>query len=463
VPSKALIACANRLHAVQSASEFGISIAGSVTVDFPAIMRRMRKIRADISVHDSVARYSRDFCKHVFLGQAVFTSANTLSVAGTELKFKKAMIATGASALVPEQLTGLPYLSNANFFNLEALPQQLVVIGGGPIGVELAQSMARFGCAVTLLQKGTQILDRDDSEAAALVHAALQRDGVTIALGAELLSVQLLQPGGLYSAPFQQYAVTYRTVSSGKVTLQCEAVLVAAGRVPNVRGLGLESIGVTADLRRGVHVDDSFQSAVPNIYACGDCATPFKFTHAADWQARIAVRNMLLGRQLPAAACGGLSNLLIPAATYSDPELAHVGLSETDLKARGTQYDVYKRELSAVDRCRCEGVSEGFVKLLADSTSGQLLGATIVAPTAGDMISEITLAMQCSVTVQQLAGVIHPYPTVQEAVRQAAAQGNRVYSSNSTYKQAVEMLVEAELSSNNVILIGCTTVTTALL
>jgi pyruvate/2-oxoglutarate dehydrogenase complex dihydrolipoamide dehydrogenase (E3) component len=247
------------------------------------------------------------------------------------------------------------------------------------------------------------------------------------------------------------------------VTLQCEAVLVAAGRVPNVRGLGLESIGVAADLRRGVHVDDSFQSTVPNIYACGDCATPFKFTHAADWQARIAVRNMLLGRQLPAEACGGLSNLLIPAATYSDPELAHVGLTEADLKACGIQYDVYKRELSAVDRCRCEGVSEGFVKLLADSSSGQLLGATIVAPTAGDMISEITLAMQCSVTVQQLAGVIHPYPTVQEAVRQAAAQGNKVYSSNSTYKQAVEMLVEAELSSNNVILIGCTTVTTALL
>jgi pyruvate/2-oxoglutarate dehydrogenase complex dihydrolipoamide dehydrogenase (E3) component len=463
VPSKALIACFDRLHAVQTASEFGINIAGPVTVDFPAVVRRMRKIRAESSVHDSVACYSRDFCKYVFLGQAEFTSANTLTVAGTELNFKKAMIATGASALLPVQLAGLPYLSNANFFNLEALPRQLLVIGGGPIGVELAQSMARFGCAVTLLQKGPQILDKDDSEAAAVVHAALQRDGVTVALSAELLSVQLARSGGLFTAPFQQYTVTYRSVSSEKVTLQCEAVLVAAGRVPNVRGLGLESIGVAADLRRGVHVDDSFQSTVPNIYACGDCATPFKFTHAADWQARIAGRNMLLGRQLPAEACGSLSNLLIPAATYSDPELAHVGLTEADLKARGTQYDVYKRELSAVDRCRCEGVSEGFVKLLANSSSGQLLGATIVAPTAGDMISEITLAMQCSVTVQQLAGVIHPYPTVQEAVRQAAAQGNKVYSSNSTYKQAVEMLVEAELSSNNVILIGCTTVTTALL
>lgn len=435
VPSKALISCARVLQTVRESAPFGVILPGgtspaAATIDFPKVMARMREIRATISQHDSVARYSRDFCEHVFLGSATFTGSNTVTVAGTELKFRKAMIAVGGSAAVLPVLKNVPHLTNANLFNLEELPPRLCVIGGGPIGMEIAQSMARFGSKVTVLERENQILGREDPEAARVVCASLEKDGVVFNTGVDLVSVTVdseKSGSGLYKAPLHKYRITYKNRSGDELSekvLECDAVLGAAGRIANIEGLGLDTVGVAlAPGGTSIYIDDNYKTTAPkgNIYSCGDCASVFKFTHSADWQARAAIRNMFLGDD------SRISDLLIPWATYTDPEVAHVGLYERDCVEKGLEFEVLRRELAAVDRCKCEGVTEGFVKLLVTPRAGKILGATIVGPTAGDMISEITLAMQAGITAGTLAGVIHPYPTTQESVRQAAAGWNKYW------------------------------------
>ncbi|CAM9923192.1 unnamed protein product [Ectocarpus sp. 4 AP-2014] len=416
VPSKALIACATRLHEVQNSAEFGVEIKGEVGVDFGKVMKRMRRVRSDISEHDSVARYSRDFVKHIFLGRGVFTSADTIEVAGKKLKFDKAMVATGASAAVPPVpgLKDTPHLTNSNFWNLEELPPRMGVIGAGPIGLEMSQAMQRFGCKVTCFEYADQLLPREDPDAAKCLEGALLEDGLDIRLGARIKRVECDEGGGQFKAPFKAYRVILDKDGEEEV-FECDCLLNATGRVPNVFGVGLDDAGVDYNNRQGVVIDDYFRTTSPNIYACGDCASPYKFTHAADWQARVAIRNMFLGDK------NKQSDLLVPWCTYTEPEVAHVGKYEAELEENGVEFESYMRQLKDVDRAKCEGITEGFAKITVEKGSnGRILGATVVGPNAGSMISELTICIQNNVSMGQLAGTIHPYPTAAECIRQAA-------------------------------------------
>ena len=419
-PSKALIRCARAVHEVKDSARFGVILPpGEVKVDFPAIMKRMRSLRAGIAPHDGVDRYCRDFCEQILLGKATFGGPDHVLVEGVDkpIYFDKCMVATGASAaVVPVPgLKDVPHLTNGNFFNLEELPPRACLIGAGPIGIEMAQSLQRFGCAVTIFEVAPHLLPREDPDAAKLVTEALVADGVAVHYAVKITGIKLAGELAM-KAPWPTYDVSV-TLSDGTAKVfRCEALLNATGRAPNVSGIGLDEAGVDYDTRTGVHISDLYETSAPNIYSCGDCASPYKFTHAADWQARCAVRNMFL------QANSKHSDLLVPWATYTDPEIAHVGLYEKEMDDKGIAYDTYVRQFKDVDRCKCEGVTSGFVKISCAKGSDQILGSTIVGPCAGDLISEITVCMQNGIGCKDIAGVMHPYPTTAEAVRQCAAQ-----------------------------------------
>ncbi len=247
--------------------------------------------------------------------------------------------------------------------------------------------------------------------------------GVNLHFNAKILNISRSgsdDESSLYCAPFGLYTVTVEIDGQTKV-FTAEALLNATGRVPNVHGLGLETVGVVWDNRQGVHVNDYFATANKDIYACGDVTSPFKFTHSADFQARLAIRNMFLGE------VGKASDLLIPWCTYTEPEIAHVGKYEAELTASGIEFETFTRQLADVDRCLCDGVKTGFVKITVRAGTNQIIGATICGPNAGDMISELTLCMQYGIGVVELAGTIHPYPTTQESIRQACLGYNKYF------------------------------------
>lgn len=431
-PSKVLIASARHAHALRNgADDLGVSVdPDSIKVDFPKIMERIRKLRSNIAPVDSVARYKKDFCEEIFLGEAKFVDKETVVIAGgphgdRTLKFDKAMIATGASPMVPPipGLKDTPHLTNANMFNLTDMPKTMTVIGAGPIGMELSQAMVRLGCKVNVLEMHHQFLPREDPDAAKLVAASLEKDGVKMNLKVKFVKVEASEEGNVLCAPFKTYKITTE-IDGKEVVFESEALLNGTGRVPNVFNIGLEEAGVEYCSRQGVHVDDFYMTANPNIYATGDCASPFKFTHSADFMARIAIRNMFLGDKTKG------NRLVVPWCTYVSPEVAHVGMYEEELKKKNIPHESYVRTLEHVDRCIADGTGEGFVKISVAADSDTILGATIVAPHAGDMISAITMCIQFGIGASKLAGTIHPYPTTQEAVRQCAAQYNKNYKTD---------------------------------
>jgi pyruvate/2-oxoglutarate dehydrogenase complex dihydrolipoamide dehydrogenase (E3) component len=411
VPSKGLISSARIAAAVERAGEFGVCVPAGSTVDFPAVMERMRRLRAGISPHDSAARF-RELGIDVFLGQGAFTGGDTLQVDDKTLRFKKAVIATGARAAVPPipGLDQVEYLTNETVFWLTELPRRLAVIGSGPIGCELAQAFARFGSQVTLLEGTRGILPREDADAVERVKQSLLNDRVRLTSGGKQAQISRADDG---------IRITLNS-HDGDDDLTVDQLLVAVGRAPNVEHLGLESVGVEYDSRIGVKVNDKLQTTNPRIYAAGDVCSPYKFTHAADFMARIVIQNALLPIVRAKA-----SSLTIPWCTYTSPEIAHVGLSEQDARERGVSIDTFTRELAQVDRAILEGETAGFVKVHVAKGTDRIVGATIVAANAGDMIGEITLAMQHGIGLKKIASVIHPYPTQAEAIRQVGDQFNR--------------------------------------
>ena len=413
VPSKALLRCAKAAAAVRNAAEFGVNISGEISVDFGFIMERMRRLRASIAPVDSAQRYSEKLGVDVFMGKGKFTSKNTIEVNGQTLNFAKAVVATGGTAAVPN-IPGLkeaPYLTNASIFNLTKLPARLGVIGAGPIGLELAQAFQRFGSRVTVFSRSDKILPKEDPDAAKIVEASLRRDGVTLAYNVNYKGVE--------SRAGEPPVTMVIEDDAGERTLEFDALLVATGRKPTVRGLGLTDAGVEYDERMGVKVNDQMQTTNPNVYAVGDVASKYQFTHMSDFGARLVIRNALFfGRDK-------FSNFIIPWATYTEPEVAHVGLYEKDLEEQNIAFATFTREFSDVDRGIVDGETEGFVKIHVKKGTDQILGATIVGSHAGDMISEITVAMQAGMGLGKLASVIHPYPTAAEAIRQCGDAYNR--------------------------------------
>lgn len=408
VPSKALLRAARAAAEVKAAGEFGIEGVAGARVDFAKVMDRLRRLRADIAPHDSAERF-RALGVDVFLGEGRFAARDRVDVGGRTLRFKRALIATGGRAKAPD-LPGLASarpLTNETVFSLTSLPQRLVVIGGGPIGCEMAQAFVRFGSQVTLVQSAPQILDREDPEAAALVGAALQRDGVELLAGAAVQGLSRDASG---------CRVIVKT-AAGERTLHADEILVAVGRAPNVEGLGLEAAGVEYG-PSGVSVDDFLRTSNPAIYASGDVCSRFKFTHAADALSRIVLRNALFfGRERASA-------LVIPWCTYTSPELAHVGLTEAAAREQGLAVEVIRVPLESVDRARLDG-DTGLLKVVHAAGSDRILGATIVAPDAGNMISELTLAITAGVGLGTIARTIHPYPTQAEIVKRAGDAWNR--------------------------------------
>jgi pyruvate/2-oxoglutarate dehydrogenase complex dihydrolipoamide dehydrogenase (E3) component len=404
VPSKGVIRAARAWHEARTAAgRFGAPAAAGGG-DFGAAMERMRRLRAGISAHDGARRF-RDLGVDVFLGDGRFVAPDAVEVGGRRLAFRRAVIATGARAAVPAVpgLAEVGYRTNETIFNLTALPARLAVIGGGPIGCELAQAFARFGSRVTLLVQHSHVLVREDAAAAAVVQQAMERDGVAIELGMKLVEVK--RRGG-------ESIVAYER-GGGRRELAVDEILVAAGRAPNVEGLGLEAAGVRYG-REGVEVDDRLRTSNPRVFACGDVASRFQFTHVADAQARIVIQNALFFGRAKASA------LIIPWCTYTSPEIAHVGLYEEDARERGLAVETLTVPLAEVDRAILDGAVEGFLRLHLKAGSDRILGATLVAEHAGDMLGELCLAVSQGIGLGKIAGVIHPYPTQGEVVKKAA-------------------------------------------
>jgi pyruvate/2-oxoglutarate dehydrogenase complex dihydrolipoamide dehydrogenase (E3) component len=413
VPSKLLLRSAKAVAAVRNAAEFGVKISGDVTVDFGKVMERLRRLRAGIAPVDSARRYSEKLGVDVFIGKGRFTGKNQIEVNGRTLKFAKAVVATGGTAAVPDiaGLEQVPCLTNASVFNLTQLPARLGIIGAGPIGIELAQAFQRLGSQVTVFSRSRQILPKEDPDAARIVENSLRRDGVTFAYN--------IKYKGVESRGAKPPVAVMVENDNGQQRLEFDALLIAAGRKPTVNGLGLESAGIEYDERLGVKVNDRLQTTNPDVYAVGDVASKYQFTHMSDFGARLVIRNALFfGRDK-------FSNLIIPWATYTEPEVAHVGLYEKDLRERQIDCVTFTREFADVDRGIVDGETEGFVKIHVKKGSDQILGATIVGSHAGDMISEITVAMQSGMGLGKLANVIHPYPTAAEAIRQCGDAYNR--------------------------------------
>ncbi|MEK7760365.1 MAG: mercuric reductase [Nitrospirota bacterium] len=409
VPSKALIRASRAWADVWRGEEFGIHFSGGPKEDFPAVMTRMRTLRAQLSRTDSAQRFT-GLGVDVYLGQAQFTSAQTVQVDDATLDFAKAAICTGARASAPS-ISGLQeagYLTNETIFSLTELPARLAIIGAGPIGCELAQAFARFGSQVYLIEALHGIMPNEDRDAAEIVEKALVRDGVTLFCCGKELTIQKTETGRRLTGG-----------SHGRAyDITVDHILVGAGRTPNVESLGLEAAGVDYD-KTGVTVDDHLRTTNPNIYAAGDICSRYKFTHAADAMAQIVIQNALFPHPFGLGAAR-VSSLVIPWATYTDPEIAHVGLYEAEAKDKGHKVETFTHRLDEVDRAVLDGESEGFAKVHVEAGTDRILGATIVAAHAGDLINELTLAMKAGLGLKTLASTIHPYPTQGEVVKKVA-------------------------------------------
>lgn len=409
VPSKALIRAARAAAAVRDAARFGIH-APEPQVDFTQVMAHVHRAQAQISPHDSAQRYT-DMGVDVFFGTARFTGPDSVEVDGQTLRFARALIATGSRPVAPP-ISGLAeagYLTNETFFDLTKQPRRLAIIGAGPIGCELAQAFQRLGTQVTVLEIAPQILIREDADAAAIVARALLRDGVDLRLGVQVEQVDAQRDGK---------RIRYR-VDDQTETLTVDAILVAAGRAPNLESLDLPAAGV-AFHKRGIRVDETLRTTNPRIYAAGDVALKYQFTHAADASARLVLRNALFPG--PKAK---VSDLIIPWVTYTDPEIGHIGLYPHEAEEQGIPLDTYRVPLAEVDRAVTDGETEGFVQIHTRKGTDRIVGATVVAGHAGELMGELSLAMRAGVGLKTLADTVHPYPTQAGAIRRAADLYNR--------------------------------------
>src|SRR5208282_1269586 len=405
VPSKAIIRTSRLYAEMHNAEHFGAQVPNDIRVDFAAVMQRMRRIRPRISRVDSVRSLSTAGVD-VFFGEAHFSGTDALSVDGIKLRFKKAVVATGARPDTPS-IPGLieaGYLTNENVFDLTELPPRLLVIGGGPLGCELAQAFCRFGARTTIAQDQPLFLPKEERDAAQLLSEVFAREGIEVRLNTEAIKVRT--EGGqklidLVSADYQS-------------TVAVDAILTGTGRIPNVERLDLNAADVEFDPATGIRVDDRLRTSNWRIFAAGDVCLDYKFTHTADASARIAVHNALAhGRRR-------LSTLAIPWCTYTDPEIAHVGLYVREARDQNIPVRTFTIPMHDVHRAIADGEEVGFVKIHVKQGTDRILGATIVASHAGEMINEITLAMVARIGLRTLARVIHTYPTQAVAIKKAA-------------------------------------------
>ena len=407
VPSKALLHAAKLAHETRRAGEFGIR-TGTVEVDFPAVMDRVHGVVASFAESDS-ADVMRGRGIDVYFGSPRFDAYDSILLDGEErLEGHRFVIATGSHPWVP-RIPGLAeagYLDNETVWNLRRLPKSLAVVGGGPVGVELGQAFARFGSTVTIITDGPHLLEREDPAIAALLERQFEAEGIRVEKHARVSEVAMRG---------SQKVLTAQTPHGASVTVEAEEIFMATGRAPNLDGLGLERVGIRADPRKGIEADPFLQTSAPHIYAIGDVIGRKQFTHAAEQHAAVVVQNALL--RFPKK----LDDSLVPWATFTDPEVATVGLSLEAAQRSDPAAKVYETELDDVDRVRIDGSPGGLARVVT-SPSGRILGASIVGPDASLVIQEFVLAMDRGLTLGHLAGIVHPYPTVNGLVRRLATQ-----------------------------------------
>ena len=407
VPSKGVIRAARAWADLRKAAEFGLHIPAGVKYDFGAVMARMRKLRAGIRQNDSVQRYAT-LGVDIYIGSGRFLGPDTIHVEGPAgdrtLTCVKAAVCTGARASAPPTpgLQEAGYLTNETVFSLTELPQRIGVIGAGPIGCELAQSFARFGSQVYLIEAAHGIMPNEDRDAADIVEQQMVRDGVKLLCCGKQLQVGKTKGGTrlMVGSHGQQYDVTV------------DAILVGVGRTPNVEGIGLEVAGVDYD-KNGITVNARLQTSNPKIFAAGDVCSRYKFTHAADAMAQIVIQNALFPHPF-GLGYANVDALVMPWCTFTEPEIAHVGMYEKEAKEKGIDVETYTYKLDEVDRAILDGEDEGFARVHIEKGTDTILGATIVASHAGDMISEFSVAMKAGGGAKTIAATIHPYPTQAE-------------------------------------------------
>jgi len=397
VPSKALLRSAHLAHEVQEAAALGVE-TGDVEVDFAAVLERVRRLRADIAPHDAASRV-RDAGVDVHLGEARFVAPDVVECGGQRLPFRRAVIATGGRPRIPS-IPGLEtagYLTPSAVFALTRAPRRLAVIGGGPVGCELAQGMARLGIEVTLLNDGNRVLQRDDPEASDVLARVLASE-LQLLLGTQVTRVDVT-PGG---------KVLHAERHGEQLRVEVDEILLATGRAPALEHLGLDAAGIKMDGPHP-HVDDHLRTSNSRVYVAGDAAGRWAFTHAADAMARMVLQNALF--------LGGkrVSALHVPWCTYTQPEVAHVGLGAEEAYAAGTRIVTLTTEMASNDRAIVDEQTEGYARIHAEARTGRILGATLVSQHAGESIGEAALAVRLGLKMGALADTIHPYPTQAEA------------------------------------------------
>jgi pyruvate/2-oxoglutarate dehydrogenase complex dihydrolipoamide dehydrogenase (E3) component len=417
VPSKALISSARLMHQIRNAEKWGLERQQPQFV-FEKVFERMRARRAQIAPHDSQERFE-SLGIDVFRGEARFVSPHEVEFNGQRLHAKNFVIATGSRPVIPkiEGIENVPYFTNETIFDeLKQKPESMIILGGGPIGCELAQTFRRLDVQVTVIQRGDQLFPREDRDVSEFLERHLINEGVRVVKNAAAHSVAISDAG--------KVALQWLDRQSGRLaerTFFADALLVAIGRTPNSESLGLKSVGVDVN-ERGVRVNDYLQTSQQDIYAAGDVIGPFLFTHMADAQARVVVRNVVVPFQFLRQK---IDYSVVPRCTYVDPEVAHVGLGEKEAQQKSVEYYLFRIPLADVDRAVVESEDSGFAKILTRKGTDRILGATIVAPHAGDLLHEFVLAMKAGVGLGTIASTIHAYPTFAELARKGGDKYNK--------------------------------------
>jgi pyruvate/2-oxoglutarate dehydrogenase complex dihydrolipoamide dehydrogenase (E3) component len=412
VPSKAIIRTSRVYGAMRDADEFGAPVPKEPALEFGEVMARMRRLRTRIAEYHSVHELTA-LGVEIFFGAARFGGADTLIVGDAQVHFKKALIATGARPWIPD-IPGLEqtgYRTSGTIFEMAALPKRLAVIGGGPLGCEVAQAFCGLGAHVTIVQNDPKFLPREERDAAEILSRSMARDGVEIRLNTTVVGARR-----------ENGAKILETVSNGvKGEIPADEILLSTGRAPNIEDLNLEAADVAFDAERGIAVDDFLRSTNSNVYAAGDACLALKFTNAAQYSARIAVRNALM------EAKQRHSSLAIPWCTYCNPEIAHIGLHVWEAREQSIPIKSFTVMMHDVDRAITDGQDVGFVKIHLAEGSDRVLGATIVASRASELINEMAVIMSAGIGMNALADVAHAYPAESEAIMLAAQAYRREF------------------------------------
>jgi pyruvate/2-oxoglutarate dehydrogenase complex dihydrolipoamide dehydrogenase (E3) component/uncharacterized membrane protein YdjX (TVP38/TMEM64 family) len=415
VPSKALLRAARLRHDAARAADYGLATAAAGPVDLAAVLARVRAAVDRVAPHDSVERYTALGVECV-RGQARLVSPWAVAVGDRVITARAIVLATGGAPVLPPipGLTAVPHLTSDTVWELDALPRRLLVLGGGPVGCELAQAFRRLGSEVTLVEQGPRLLAREDAAVGELLAAAFAAEGIRILTGTRAVAFHAATTGG-------DHRLAATGADGGAIDLAFDQVLVATGRRARTADLGLEDVGIVVEPDGTVATDDYLQTTLPTVWACGDVAGPYQLTHASSHQAWYAAMNALWGRFWRFRP----DYRVLPWCVFTDPEVGRVGLTAAEARARGLDIEVTTFDLAELDRAIADGENRGFVTVVTPRGRDRILGATVVGPHAGDVIAELVLAMRHGLGLRKVLGTVHSYPTHAEASRAVAGEWQR--------------------------------------